>query len=163
MIRRARIEDLPQMLEIYNYEILHGVATFDEKEKTYEERKEWFEHFQGKYPLIVEEENGRIKGYAGAYKLFQKPAYDISAEVTLYISQEYRGQGIGEKLLRELVRVIEDEGQIEQLFSLITSTNLASKKLHEKVGFKFDGIFKKSGKKFGERLSVDIYRYETVK
>lgn len=163
MIRRAVIEDLPQLLEIYNYEILHGVATFDEKEKTYEERKRWFEQFTGKYPLLVEEREGKIAGYVGAYKLFPKPAYDISAEVTLYISPEFRRQGIGELLLKELLEVVKNEGEIEQLFSLITGTNIASKRLHEKLGFEYDGVLKKSGRKFGERLDVDIYRYETRK
>lgn len=160
MIRRAAIQDLPQLLDIYNYEVRHGAATFDEIEKTYEQREEWFSHYTGKYPLLVEERDGKIAGYAGAYKLFPKPAYDISAEVSVYIAPEFRGQGIGERLLRALIEQTRADGELESLFSLITGTNEISIHLHEKLGFTCDGILKKSGMKFGERLDVVIYRYD---
>ena len=48
MIRRAKIEDLHEMLDIYNYEVVNGVATFDEVPVTYEQRKEWFNVHKGK-------------------------------------------------------------------------------------------------------------------
>lgn len=160
MIRDAVIEDLPELLEIYNYEVLNGNATFDEEEADYGQRKEWFSQFTGKYPLLVEEQDGKVAGYAGACKLFPKPAYRISAEVTLYIAKEFRGQGIGERLLRALIERVKGEGQIEALFSLITATNEGSIRLHEKVGFSHDGVLRSSGMKFGERLDVEIYRLD---
>lgn len=159
MIRDAVIQDLPALLEIYNYEVMHGNATFDEEEKTYEQWKEWFSHFTGKYPLLVEETEGRIAGYAGVHKLFPKPAYDISAEVTLYIGKEFRGQGIGGSLLRALLERVREDGKLESLFSLITGTNEASIHLHEKAGFTHSGTLPYSGMKFGERLNVEIYYY----
>lgn len=160
MIRDAVIEDLPELLAIYNYEVLNGNATFDEAEETLEQRKEWFFHFTGKYPLMVETRGGRVAGYVGAGRLFPKPAYNISAEVTLYIAKEYRGQGIGEDLLRALIERVKKEGELEALFSLITATNKASIRLHEKVGFSHDGVLRSSGMKFGERLDVEIYRFD---
>lgn len=160
MIRRARMEDLQEMLDIYNYEVVNGVATFDEIPVTYEQRKEWFEAHQGKYILLVEERDGRIAGYASVSKLFPKPAYDISGEVSVYIAKEFRGQGIGESLVRELVKQVEKEGNFVSLFSLITGTNEASIHLHQKLGFEYDGILKRSGMKFGKQLDVVIYRYE---
>ncbi len=160
MIRDAVIEDLPELLEIYNYEVLNGNATFDEVEETYGQRKEWFSHFTGKYPLLVEVRDGKVVGYAGAYELFPKPAYHISAEVTLYIAKEFRGQGIGERLLGALIERVKGEGQIEALFSLITATNEGSIRLHEKMGFSHDGVLRSSGIKFGERLDVEIYRLD---
>lgn len=161
MIREARLTDLQELLDIYNYEVINGNATFDEVPKTYEQRKEWFSHFTGKYPLLVEELDGRIAGYAGADKLFPKPAYDISAEVTLYIHRDFRGQGIGERLLKALIERVKRDGQLESLFSLITGTNQASIRLHEKLGFEYGGVFKRSGVKFREHLDVVIYRYDT--
>lgn len=160
MIRDAVIEDLPRLLEIYNYEVKNGVATFDQEEKTYEQRKEWFDHFQGKYPLLVEEEDGIVTGYACAYKLFPKPAYDISAEVSVYIAPECRGKGIGQRLLQALLDRTIADGQLTSLFSLITGTNEVSMHLHEKLGFSKDGVFKESGEKFGKLLDVVIYRYD---
>ncbi len=159
MIRRAKIEDLHEMLDIYNYEVVNGVATFDEVPVTYEQRKEWFNVHKGKYILLVEEQDGKISGYASVSKLFPKPAYDISGEVSVYVGKDFRGQGIGKALLKELLVQTEKEGNFVSLFSLITGTNEASIHLHEKLGFTYAGVLKESGMKFGKHLDVVIYRY----
>lgn len=159
MIRRAKIEDLHEMLDIYNYEVVNGVATFDEVPVTYEQRKEWFNVHKGKYILLVEEQEGKIAGYASVSKLFPKPAYDISGEVSVYVGKEFRRQGIGKALLKELLAQTEQEGNFVSLFSLITGTNEASIHLHEKLGFTYAGVLKESGMKFGKHLDVVIYRY----
>ena len=36
-IRLATIDDLDAINDIYNYEVLNGIATFDVQERTYEE------------------------------------------------------------------------------------------------------------------------------
>ena len=159
MIRRAKIEDLHEMLDIYNYEVVNGVATFDEVPVTYEQRKEWFNVHKGKHILLVEEQDGKIAGYASVSKLFPKPAYDISGEVSVYVGKDFRGQGIGKALLKELLVQTEKEGNFVSLFSLITGTNEASIHLHEKLGFTYAGVLKESGMKFGKHLDVVIYRY----
>lgn len=159
MIRRAKIEDLHEMLDIYNYEVVNGVATFDEVPVTYEQRKEWFNVHKGKYILLVEEQDGKIAGYASVSKLFPKPAYDISGEVSVYVGKDFRGQGIGKALLKELLVQTEKEENFVSLFSLITGTNEASIHLHEKLGFTYAGVLKESGMKFGKHLDVVIYRY----
>lgn len=159
MIRRAKIEDLHEMLDIYNYEVVNGVATFDEVPVTYEQRKEWFNVHKGKYILLVEEQDGKIAGYASVSKLFPKPAYDISGEVSVYVGKDFRGQGIGKALLKELLVQTEKEGNFVSLFSLITGTNEASIHLHERLGFTYAGVLKESGMKFGKHLDVVIYRY----
>lgn len=159
MIRRAKIEDLHEMLDIYNYEVVNGVATFDEVPVTYEQRKEWFNVHKGKYILLVEEQDGKIAGYASVSKLFPKPAYDISGEVSVYVGKDFRGQGIGKALLKELLVQTEKDGNFVSLFSLITGTNEASIHLHEKLGFTYAGVLKESGMKFGKHLDVVIYRY----
>ena len=42
-LRIARQADLPQLLEIYNYEVTHGVATLDVHPQTMEQRQAWFD------------------------------------------------------------------------------------------------------------------------
>ena len=68
-IRTAEIKDLPALLEIYNYEVLNGTATFDTEPKTLAQREEWFyAHNVDNYPLIVAEleDLGRQCGALGA-------------------------------------------------------------------------------------------------
>lgn len=54
LVRLAELRDLPELLDIYNYEVLNGYATFDSVPHTYEQRKVWFdEHNKDHHPLIV--------------------------------------------------------------------------------------------------------------
>lgn len=53
-IRKAQEADLPALLDIYNYEVEHGTATFDLHPKTMKERRVWFdEHPGGRYILLA--------------------------------------------------------------------------------------------------------------
>ena len=42
-IRKATLDDLKEITDIYNDAIQKTVATFDTETKTYEEQKKWFE------------------------------------------------------------------------------------------------------------------------
>lgn len=54
-IRKAEVQDMPELLNIYNYEVEYGTATFDLNTKTMEERMEWFHaHNQGNHLLMAE-------------------------------------------------------------------------------------------------------------
>ena len=76
VIRTAEEKDMPELLDIYNYEVEHGLATFDLNPKTMEQRLAWFrEHNVGNHPLIVAEEDGKAVGYADSNyfaKVFKK-------------------------------------------------------------------------------------------
>lgn len=64
-IRKAEERDLQQLLDIYNYEVEHGVATLDLRPKTMKEWKQWFQvHNVDNHPLLVAEMEGRVAGYA---------------------------------------------------------------------------------------------------
>ena len=54
-IRKADINDVEKMLEIYNYEVVNGVATLDIKPKTLEEWTVWFNKHSNNHPIIVAE------------------------------------------------------------------------------------------------------------
>ena len=55
-IRLATIDDLDAINDIYNYEVLNGIATFDVQERTYEEAEAWFnEHDEQEHPIFVYE------------------------------------------------------------------------------------------------------------
>ena len=53
-IRPGVREDIPALLEIYNYEVLNGTATLDIHPKTLLEWEKWFDdHGKGNHPLLV--------------------------------------------------------------------------------------------------------------
>ena len=53
-IRAAKEQDMEAVLSIYNYEVMHGTATFDVVPRTMEEQMDWFRrHDGGRHPVLV--------------------------------------------------------------------------------------------------------------
>lgn len=157
IIRDARLEDLEEMAAIYNDAVRKLTATFDLEEKTLEERKEWFHHYGGRHPLIVAEVDGRIAGYSSLSVFREKEAYDATAELSLYIAEQYRGRGIGKALMTEILRLARVHG-FHTVISGITAGNEASIRMHEQFQFEFIGNFREVGKKFGQWQDVLFYQ-----
>jgi len=156
-IRQATLEDLPEMLAIYNDAILHLTATFDLVEQQLEERGRWFDQHGGRNPLIVAEVEGSIAGYASLSPFREKEAYKDTTEISIYLSGDYRGQGIGKALMAEIIKLAE-QLEYHVIIAGITTGNEGSVHVHKKFGFEFIGTFKEVGFKFGEWQSVDFYQ-----
>ena len=160
-VRQAKEQDLPQLLEIYNYEVLNGVATFDLEPKTLEERRVWLlEHNVGNHPLIVAEAEGKVAGYASLSAYREKEAYASTVELSIYIGDGYRKQGIATILMEEILRMAREDERTHLVVSVITGENEVSAKLHEKFGFTFCGKVHEAGFKHGRYL--DIVTYELL-
>lgn len=160
-IRKAEERDLPEMLAIYNYEVINGVATFDMQPKILEERKVWFdEHNVENHPLIVAEVDGMVAGYASLSSYRPKEAYSSTVELSVYIGETYRRQGIATELMREILKLAKQDERTHLVVSVITGENDASVKLHEKYGFTFCGRVHQVGFKHGRYL--DIVTYELL-
>ncbi|MFC7749562.1 GNAT family N-acetyltransferase [Paenibacillus thermoaerophilus] len=157
LIRDAVPADLPALLDIYNDAIRKLTATFDLEEQTLEQRTEWFRHYGGRYPLIVADIGGTVAGYACLSKFRDKPAYDRTVELSVYIGEAYRGRGVGNALVKEiLARAAEHRHHV--VVSGITAGNEASIRMHEKFGFELCGRFREVGFKFGEWQDVLFYQ-----
>lgn len=103
-IRPAVQEDVREMMEIFNYEVRNSTASFAITEQSYEERLAWFRSHGGeRHPLIAAEQDGRVAGYACLSDYRPYEAYKGTAELSVYVSRDFRRQGIGEALMRELL------------------------------------------------------------
>jgi phosphinothricin acetyltransferase len=158
-IRKAILNDLDRITEIYNESILKTVATFDTEIKTYEEQKKWFQEHGPKNPILVAEQNGLVIGWAALSKYSTRCAYSDTAEISLYVREENQGKGIGMKLMESIIKEGEKVG-IHAVIARITDGNEKSIHLHESVGFEHIGIMKEVGYKFGKRL--DVYLMQKV-
>jgi L-amino acid N-acyltransferase YncA len=153
LIRKATLQDLPAITEIYNEAILTTDATFDTEPKTAAEQKIWFKNHGTRNPVLVAVVDGKVRGWASLSQWSTRCAYSDTAEVSLYIKQEFRRQGIGKLLMKEIL----DEGRragLHTVLTRITSGNLVSIHLHEECGFKDIGTMKEVGKKFDRLLDV---------
>ena len=152
-IRKATLNDIEAITEIYNDAILKTVATFDTEIKTYEEQKKWFDDHGINNPIIVAEHDGIIVGWAALSRYSTRCAYSDTAEISLYVREQDQGKDIGKKLMQSIV----NEGKntsLHAIISRITDGNEKSIYLHKSVGFEHIGIMKEVGNKFGRRLDV---------
>lgn len=157
-IRWAREQDLERLTEIFNYEVVHSTASFCITPQTLEERRVWFQaHDRDARPLIVAEENGQAVGFASLSNYRAYEAYKATVELSVYVDHRYRGRGIGEALMRRLLKLAEEHDQIHVVVSVITGGNEPSIRLHEKMGFVYGGVTHQVGRKFGTWLDAVYY------
>lgn len=160
MIREATEKDLKDILEIYNDAILNTTAIYAYKVHTIDDRIQWYEKKkQDGYPLLVFEENDKAVAFATFGPFRAWPAYKYTIEHSVYVHKDYRNQGIAIKLMKELIKIA-NEREYATLVAGIDAANESSIKLHEKMGFKFSGIIKKAGYKFGKWLDLAFYQLE---
>lgn len=172
-IRKAETGDIKELLDIYNYEVTYGVATLDIHPKTLEEWSAWFAaHNIENHPLYVAEAEGtgvgtgagtgagaksRIAGYASLSAYREKEAYKSTVELSVYISPDYRRQGVATKLMQVILEEARRDESIHMVVSVITAGNEASVKLHEKYGFTFCGTIHEVGYKSGKYQDIENY------
>ena len=88
MIRNAVIEDLDDIVGIYNSTIPGRMVTADTEKVTVESKKQWFyEHFPSFRPLWVMENNEKIIGWLSFQSFYGRPAYNATAEISIYIHE----------------------------------------------------------------------------
>ena len=159
IIKKATLDDLAAITEIYNQAILRTTATFDTEPKSLDEQKVWFESHGPKYPVLVAEEDGVVTGWASLSKWSDRCAYSDTAEISLYIDEKNRGRGIGKKLLKTIVLEGEKAG-LHSIIARIAEGNETSIHLHQSIGFEHIGIMKEVGRKFGRLL--DVYLIQKI-
>lgn len=158
-IRPALESDLPALTKIYNEAVTATTATLDLKPWTVEARRDWFRaHNKRNYPLLVAMAGEEAAGYASLSPLFAMEAYAASVELSVYVDKEYRGRGIGGRLMEAVLTLARQDERTHMVVSKITADNAASIRLHEKYGFRKTGTLKEIAWKFGRRLDVELYQ-----
>jgi len=153
-IRPATTADLPAILAIYNEAVLNTTATADYEPSTLEARTLWYtERMQKGFPVFVAEERGEILGWSSLSPYHTRIGYRFSAEVSVYVAAERRGQGVGKQLLPPLIEAGRARG-LHLLIASIDSENEASIRLHANNGFKTIGALSEVYTKFGRWLGV---------
>ncbi len=151
--RAATNGDLKAITDIYNEAVLTTDATFDLEPKTEDEQRVWFTGHDRMHPVLVAEVDGTVVGWASLSEWSSRSAYAGTAEISLYIKEEFQGKGAGRRLLEDIMREGERVG-LHTMLSRITTGNTVSIRLHESLGFEHVGVMREVGEKFGRRLDV---------
>ena len=158
ILRRGIIADVPALLDIYNDEVLHGVATMDLEPRTIAEWMEWFEqHNVDNHPLLVAVVDGHIAGYATLSAYRTKEAYKSTVELSVYIHRSFRRMGIANRLMDAILTEAKQDDRTHLVISVITAGNEGSLRLHERFGFTFCGTTPEVGFKHGEYRDTESY------
>ncbi len=129
------MQDLPKIVEIYNQTIASRIVTADLEPVTLESRINWFHtHNTQTRPLWVWLEDEEITAWISFRDFYGRPAYRHTAEISIYIDENYRGKGLGKKLLAYALAQCEDL-QIHTLLGFIFAHNIPSIKLFQDFGF----------------------------
>lgn len=132
-IRKALRDDVPAINNILNYAILNTNYNLNEHPRPIEEAYKWFDtHIKEEYPIYVVEVNGKVEGWASLSRFRAFSGYNPTAEVSVYVSNNYRHKGLGTLLVTELER---DSSRFHTLIAVITDNNTASIALHSRCGF----------------------------
>ncbi|MEW9698060.1 N-acetyltransferase family protein [Paenibacillus sp. SI8] len=134
-IRDANLEDLAQIVRIYNSTVAGRMVTADTEPVTVASREGWFhEHSADFRPLWILESNAQISGWLSFQSFYGRPAYNATAEVSIYIDEAFRGQGIGRYLLQHAIDACPRLG-LRTLLGFIFGHNEPSLKLFRSFGF----------------------------
>ncbi|MGM9481806.1 arsinothricin resistance N-acetyltransferase ArsN1 family B [Roseateles sp. NT4] len=159
-IRPATVEDAQAIADIYEPIVRDTTISFELEVPTVAEMRARIEKTLQDLPWLVSEDaSGRVNGYVYASKHRERAAYQWSVDTTAYIREDARGQGVGKSLYRELSRILVDLGYC-QAFAGIALPNPASVALHESVGYRPLGVYRKVGFKHGHWHDVGWWQCE---
>jgi L-amino acid N-acyltransferase YncA len=135
IIRDALEVDLPAIVEIYNAATATRRSTALLGPVSVEERLPWFHrHSPDRFPLWVAEIESQIAGWLSFHEFIRRPAYNGTAEISVYVHEKFQRRGIGRALLQ---KAIADAARLNlrALLGYVLGHNEASLALFESAGF----------------------------
>ena len=95
IVRDATLADAERILDIYDYYIQNTAITFEYDRPTLEEFQQRIATTITRYPYLVIEKDGIIKGYAYASTFIGRAAADWACEVSIYLDHTAQKCGLG--------------------------------------------------------------------
>ncbi|MDH4332336.1 MAG: GNAT family N-acetyltransferase [Desulfobulbaceae bacterium] len=155
-MRFAVESDLPAIVAIYNSTVPTRQSTADTDMVSVDSREEWFSrHIPNKRPLLVHEHDGRILAWVSFQSFYGRPAYDHTAEISIYIAPEHRGKGLGRMLLAEALAMTQSLN-IKTVIGFVFSHNEPSIRLLSSFGFETWGKLPDVAEMDGREYSLSI-------
>ncbi len=134
-------DHFPEIAEIYRQGLETGNATFETTVPTWED----WDKAKLKHSRLVAILDNTVVGWAALSAVSDRCVYGGVAEVSIYISNDHQGKGIGKALMLKLIEDSERNG-IWTLQSGMFPENEATVSLHKSAGFRIIGYREKIGK-----------------
>jgi L-amino acid N-acyltransferase YncA len=152
-VRPATPADAAACAAVYAPYVRDTAVSFELEPPGAEEVARRIEAYRERHAWLVLEDAGRVVGYAYGAPFAVRPAYDWSAEVSVYLAPGLRRSGAGRALYTALFARLEERG-FRTLVAGVTVPNEASLGLHRAMGFEVVGTFRDIGFKLGRWWDV---------
>jgi len=161
ILRDAHEDDMPTVQAIYAHHVLYGTASFELEPPTLDQMRQRRAdiHANG-LPYLIAERHGEVVGYGYATLYRPRPAYRFTVEDSVYVREGMAGLGIGQALLGAVIQRCVDDGRRQMVAIIGNSENVASIRLHARMGFRKVGVFESVGFKHGRWLDTVIMQRE---
>ena len=158
-LRPATEADARELLLIYAPYVLKSAVTFEYETPSEAAFAKRISSTLSAYPYLVAQRGEEVLGYAYTAALKERAAYERSAQVSIYLKGNARGQGIGTALYEALELILKRQN-VQNLYACITSApqsdapegdahlDGASEAFHARMGYRKIGRFTACGYKF---------------
>jgi len=154
LIRPATEADLQTIRRIYNEGIDDRIATLDEAPKTIEEIAEWWAAHGDPFAIMVAEgASGEVIGWASLNAYSHRCAYRGVADLSIYVTRDARGRGVGFELLRNLEKQAK-KSAFHKIVLFALASNDHGHRLYQKCGYREVGVFREQGVLEGRPVDV---------
>lgn len=140
IIRRATIDDLESIVDLYNGIIQEGLFTADLDPIKVNDRLKWFEKSNANpYGIYLMSDGDLLCGYFyfSAWRKGRRALEDV-VELSYYLAEDRRGKGLG----RKMISVALDQAarrSWSHIIAIMLDNNGRSRQLLEKFGFDIVG------------------------
>ncbi|MFM9414226.1 N-acetyltransferase family protein [Peptococcus simiae] len=155
-IRLATVEDAEALLDIYRPYISMTWLTTEAEVPTPEAFRTRVADVLEKYPFVVAEVGDDLCGYAYAHRYRARPAYDWSAELSIYLDEDWSGYGLGKLLYGTVIQLL-DYQHVQTVYGMIVRDNEPSAGLHLGMGFSPIATYSKVAYKRGAWLDLMLF------
>ncbi|HUY57219.1 MAG TPA: GNAT family N-acetyltransferase [Candidatus Micrarchaeaceae archaeon] len=158
-IRPATPSDCPAVAALYGGYVRDSLATF---ELVAPSPTDWqsklAELNRVGLPFLVATDAEELVGYALLTAWRPRPGYRFTVEDSIYIDPGRTGQGIGRRLIEELIRAGRDWGAKQVIAVIADSGEAASPALHAAAGFVEVGRLRQVGFKRGRWVDTGLWQ-----
>jgi ribosomal protein S18 acetylase RimI-like enzyme len=151
-VRLACLKNVPQYFgSTYEEEILNPKLMFET----------FIENDSSDHVMFGAFDEQRLIGITGFNRMARQRAMHRGDVVQVYVDSNYRGQNIGEKLIRHVLGYAFTLDGIEQVQLSVIASNKTAIKLYEKLGFKTFGVqprYFKAGETYMDQQFMQLFK-----
>jgi len=158
LIRPVTPDDAPALAEIYRPIVASTIISFEVEPPSAAEMRLRVVEISARYPWLVAVERAQVVGYSYASSHRERAAYATSVDVSVYVAEAARRNGIGQALYAALFTALGRAATFHRAFAGIALPNEPSIALHRKLDFELVGVYREVGKKFGRWIDVSWWQ-----